>query len=403
MADLVDKGEAELQELTQKVTISTSRGSMKASLWMGKGVAAAPFKAVAAIYRSAVMQHNKSREAGQVSLKTFTQIAEGKRQLVNIDDRAVSKQLERELRRHGVLWTTERHRDGSQTFHVQGKDAELIQHALAVAAERVDEKLARNAPEIQTPKLDEQVTELADEAPVFALDQPDNTTRLVDHGSAPYQHEEGASQSYFVTIEQGEVRQTLWGVDLERAVSVSNAQIGDGIHIENVGSMPVTLPDGTQTHRNTWNVEVTDPREQVQQLGQSFERGQDVEPQQSTAPTHGAEELREDAPRVESAELSDTRSSSEGSQPERISTQPDEAVTDRGGHSIEREPAITRSEQRPEQTARDRTRAHAAETIDKDVKQRKAEIDSSKTRAKKRKKQRDADDGTPTRSGKQRR
>ena len=215
MVDLVDKGEAELQQLTQKVTMTTSSASMKASLWVGKGVAAAPFKAVTAIYRSIQKNVNKQRESGQVSLKDFSKIAEGKRDLVNIDDRAVSKELERELRRHGVVWSVETHRDGSRTFHVQGKDAELIQHALTVAAERV-------------------------------------------------------------------------------------------------------------------------------------------------------------------------------------TTQPDEAVTDRGGHSIEREPALTRSEQRPEQTARDRTRAHAAEKIDKDVKQRKAEIDSSKTRTKKRTPSRNASDDAPT-------
>lgn len=93
MVDLVDKGEAELQQLTQKVTMTTSSASMKASLWVGKGVAAAPFKAVTAIYRSIQKNVNKQRESGQVSLKDFSKIAEGKRDLVNIDDRAVSKEL----------------------------------------------------------------------------------------------------------------------------------------------------------------------------------------------------------------------------------------------------------------------------------------------------------------------
>ena len=286
MVDLVDKGEAELQQLTQKVTMTTSSASMKASLWVGKGVAAAPFKAVTAIYRSIQKNVNKQRESGQVSLKDFSKIAEGKRDLVNIDDRAVSKELERELRRHGVVWSVETHRDGSRTFHVQGKDAELIQHALTVAAERVDEKLARNAPELQ----------------------------------------QGAAQQE----QQQPVEPTLSSDD------------------------------------------------------------------QTQVPVHGTDELREDAPRVESAELSETRTRTDDAAPERVTTQPDEAVTDRGGHSIEREPALTRSEQRPEQTARDRTRAHAAEKIDKDVKQRKAEIDSSKTRTKKRTPSRNASDDAPT-------
>lgn len=373
MADLVDKGEAELQQLTQKVTMTTTSASVKASVWVGKGVAAAPFKAVAAIYRSLEQSINKQRESGQVSLKAFTQIAEGKRELVSIDDRAVAKELERELRRHGVVWSVETHRDGSRTFHVKGKDAELIQHALTVAAERVDEKLARNAPELQSPREDQQITERVDEEPVFEENQPDRTTRLVDHGSAPYQHDEKASQSYFVTIEQNDVKQTLWGVDLERAVSQSGAQIGDGISIENVGSMPVTLPDGTETHRNTWNVQVTEPQERVQQQ----EAGMSID-------AHGTDELREDAPSVERAEPSETPTREDAVAPTRTPEQADGAVTDRGGHSIEQQPAITRSEQRPEATPRDRTRAHAAEKIDKNVKQRKSEIEQTKTRAKKR-------------------
>ena len=266
MVDLVDKGEAELQQLTQKVTMTASSASMKASLWVGKGVAAAPFKAVTAIYRQLERRANKRSESGQVSLKDFSKIAEGKRELVNIDDAAVSKELERELRRHGVLWSMETHRDGSRTFHIQGKDAELIQHALSVAAERVDEKLARNAPELQTP--------------------------------AP-----------------------------------------------------------EQTHD---------------------------EQHQEQVPVHGTDELREDAPRIESAELSETRTREDDAAPERVTTQPDEAVTDRGGHSIEREPALTRSEQRPEKTPGDRTRAHVVEKIDKKVDQRKAELEQSKTRTKKR-------------------
>lgn len=266
MVDLVDKGEAELQQLTQKVTMTASSTSVKASLWVGQKLTAAPFKVAAAVYRSIQQSVNAQRESGQVALKEFTRIAEGKRELVNIDDAAVSKELERELRRHGVLWSVETHRDGSRTFHIQGKDAELIQHALAVAAERVDEKLARNAPELQTP--------------------------------AP-----------------------------------------------------------EQTHD---------------------------EQHQEQVPVHGTDELREDAPRIESAELSETQTREDDAAPERVTTQPDEAVTDRGGHSIEREPALTRSEQRPEKTPGDRTRAHVVEKIDKKVDQRKAELEQSKTRSKKR-------------------
>jgi hypothetical protein len=293
MADLVDKGEAELQQLTQKVTMTTTSASLKASVWVGKGVAAAPFKAVAAIYRSLEQSMNKQRESGQVSLKAFTQIAEGKRELVSIDDRAVAKELERELRRHGVVWSVETHRDGSRTFHVQGKDAELIQHALTVAAERVDEKLARNAPELRT---------------------------------------DAATQSAEQQQETPEVRQ-------ERPAE------------------PERAPEQSQ----------------------------------AATPVHGTDELREDAPDLGQGEVYGPYVQDDPA-PALTTTQGDGAVTDRGGHSIEQQPAITRSEQRPEPTPRDRTRAHAAEKIDKNVKQRKSEIEQTKTRAKKRTPARSATD-----------
>jgi len=80
--------------------------------------------------------------------------------------------------------------------------------------------------------------------------------RLVEHGAAPYEHDPQKSGSYFVTLEndKGE-RRTLWGVDLERAMKEAAPEIGEKIGLQHEGSTPVTLPDGTQTHRNTWKVQ----------------------------------------------------------------------------------------------------------------------------------------------------
>jgi hypothetical protein len=80
--------------------------------------------------------------------------------------------------------------------------------------------------------------------------------RLVEHGAAPYEHQSGKSDSYFVTLEndKGEQR-TLWGGDLERAMKEAAPEIGEKIGLQHEGSTPVTLPDGTQTHRNTWKVQ----------------------------------------------------------------------------------------------------------------------------------------------------
>jgi len=89
-----------------------------------------------------------------------------------------------------------------------------------------------------------------------AQDEFTNAGRLVEHGVAPYEHQPGNRDSYFVMLEndKGEQR-TLWGVDLERAMKEAAPEIGEKIGLQHMGSTPVTLPDGTQTHRNTWKVQ----------------------------------------------------------------------------------------------------------------------------------------------------
>jgi Ti-type conjugative transfer relaxase TraA len=82
-----------------------------------------------------------------------------------------------------------------------------------------------------------------------------NAGRLVEHGAAPYEHQQGNSQSYFVTLENDKgQRHTVWGVDLERAMKESGAEVGQKIGLEHRGSEPVRLPDGTMAERNAWKV-----------------------------------------------------------------------------------------------------------------------------------------------------
>ncbi|MUZ65016.1 Ti-type conjugative transfer relaxase TraA [Agrobacterium vitis] len=88
-----------------------------------------------------------------------------------------------------------------------------------------------------------------------AQDEFTNAGRLVEHGAAPYEHNPEARESYFVTLEndQGQQR-TVWGVDLKRALQEAQPAIGDKIGLQHEGATPVTLPDGTQTQRNSWRV-----------------------------------------------------------------------------------------------------------------------------------------------------
>lgn len=80
--------------------------------------------------------------------------------------------------------------------------------------------------------------------------------KLVEHGVAPFEHKASNRDSYFVTLEtaQGE-RQTTWGVGLQAAIKEAGAEIGATIGLRHEGSVSVTLPDGTETHRNVWRVQ----------------------------------------------------------------------------------------------------------------------------------------------------
>lgn len=80
--------------------------------------------------------------------------------------------------------------------------------------------------------------------------------RLVEHGAAPFEHKEGSSQSYFVTLEnaRGE-RSTTWGVDLGRAMTEAQPAIGATIGLQHQGSKLVRLPDGQTVERHSWKVQ----------------------------------------------------------------------------------------------------------------------------------------------------
>ncbi len=78
---------------------------------------------------------------------------------------------------------------------------------------------------------------------------------LVDHGVAPYENKPDNRDSYFVTLETGDGKQnTIWGVDLERAMKKAAPEIGDRIGLEHKGSEPVVLPDGKIVQRHVWNI-----------------------------------------------------------------------------------------------------------------------------------------------------
>ncbi len=109
---------------------------------------------------------------------------------------------------------------------------------------------------------------------------------LIEHASARFQHKPDASRSYFVRYrnEVGD-EQTVWGVDLRRAIAESGAKAGDTISLKNLGETPVTVDEpvrgangrviGKQSKeviRNTWEVKRSAPA-QPEPVAAKPERG----------------------------------------------------------------------------------------------------------------------------------
>lgn len=425
MADLIDKAESDMSQMINRVgSQAVSRGgraAVKLSINVAKSVTNAPYAAAAAVWGAVRRAVHEATDTGKVTLKTFSNLADGRREVITLDDQAVSREFERELKRHGVTWTVEQHRDGSRTFHVQGKDAELIQHALGVAAARVDEKIVRGAPELQAEQQpveqdqpqqeqarehdgteqehpvaerDDQVLDLdeaersalADELRKYAdyregdLDL-DTRERAAELSNDPtYAYDEQA------TTEALEQEQEQIGQFQQEQVAAASPYRELADQVEQTGRLDLTddavRRDVTEVIENTgWRLDgdaQDAPPQPMQRVVEAV--------QAESVGAHGTDELREDAP---------ARSSADDATPER-----DEAVADRGGHSEQRDPAASRAEQAPQISGRDQTRRRNADRIDKKVTEKKAELSADKARTKKRAPRRDtANEARPTRRG----
>lgn len=93
-----------------------------------------------------------------------------------------------------------------------------------------------------------------------------HTGTVIDFGSAPYEHNERNSKSFFIKLENSDGNtSTTWGVDLARVVEEQKIGRGDSVTLNNLGRQPVTINEnvlddngkviGTrevETHRNAW-------------------------------------------------------------------------------------------------------------------------------------------------------
>lgn len=97
---------------------------------------------------------------------------------------------------------------------------------------------------------------------------------LVEHGQAKYNHNPRAKMSYFVTLDTPRGHRTVWGVDLGRAMAMSDTQVGEPVRIAYGGAKVVEVDlnvldgDGKvigtkkiDTPRNEWVVTKVDAAE----------------------------------------------------------------------------------------------------------------------------------------------
>lgn len=210
----------------------------------------------------------QGEDAGALTFQTN----DGKREFAP-GDRIVFLENNRDLGvKNGMLGTVEHVEEGriiatldggrERSVSVPMGDYQAIDHGYATTIHKNQGATVDRSYVMASGTMDRHLTYVAmtrhrDGMQLYAAqDEFTNAGRLVEHGAAPFEHDPQKSGSYFVTLEndKGEQR-TLWGVDLERAMKEAAPEIGEKIGLQHEGSTPVTLPDGTQTHRNAWKVQ----------------------------------------------------------------------------------------------------------------------------------------------------
>ena len=209
----------------------------------------------------------QGEDAGALTFQTN----DGKREFAP-GDRIVFLENNRDLGvKNGMLGTVEHVEPGRIIATLDGRgdsvsvpmgDYQAIDHGYATTIHKNQGATVDRSYVLASGTMDRHLTYVAmtrhrDSVQLYAAqDEFTNAGRLVEHGAAPFEHDPQKSDSYFVTLEndKGEQR-TLWGVDLERAMKEAAPEIGEKIGLQHEGSTPVTLPDGTQTHRNAWKVQ----------------------------------------------------------------------------------------------------------------------------------------------------
>ncbi|WP_426197145.1 LPD7 domain-containing protein [Massilia sp. DWR3-1-1] len=142
-------------------------------------------------------------------------------------------------------------------------------------AQRKPREQGQEAPERAQPAARAAGKETEAHAPDSALRA--YAGRVLEHGSAKYNHDPEEKQSYFVRLATPAGEKTVWGIDLKRAMAESKAKLGDAVNLEFKGNVPVTVEankrdkagkvigkEEIDTHRNAWEVTKSDKHKVVE-------------------------------------------------------------------------------------------------------------------------------------------
>jgi putative DNA primase/helicase len=161
--------------------------------------------------------------------------------------------------------------------------------------------------------------------------------KVLEYGPANYNYDPKEKPNYFVKLATKAGEKTVWGVDLNRAMSDAKAKPGDEVKLEFKGKQPVTVEaldrdqagkvigkKDIETHRNTWEVQKSDKYKVVEAVAAAIIDSKVTNPltQQALKAAVGARlNEREQVGKVPNVPMYDKNAAKQLKQPEQISPQ----------------------------------------------------------------------------------
>lgn len=109
------------------------------------------------------------------------------------------------------------------------------------------------------------------------------TGKVLEHGVAPYNHDAKEKTNYFVKMQTDKGEETVWGVDLKRAMAEGKVKPGDDVKLEYQGKTAVTVESikrdksgkaiGSEeitVNRNQWDVQKSEKAQVAEAVASAY-------------------------------------------------------------------------------------------------------------------------------------